>query len=369
MRIARALVCLLLAACGTKDQPAAPAPEESLIGGTVSDPKLHGAVWIGNCTATKVGPQVIKTAAHCINRNGETRGFTEDGVKYQGPCEIHPSYSQASYEKLVAARARLVMQQGSEAAAMLARLPQEQFLLIIGLSEEEYVNATMDWAYCKMDKVIPPPYEPVAFDESPVMGSIVELSGFGCPVRNGSVDGKFRIGKATVTRVPSGSNADTVARGTPAILCPGDSGGGAFFVDSKGVRRTWGTNSRTDWMNSYLVTDRVSKPWVAGWAAKVVAAICGLSPVLPGCRGLDQPPPSPTPSPSPSVPPPSPSPSPTATPTPLPETLHGCLEALVSLRLKLTADTKQDGAGELAKLARCNAQTPLPRTADLPLPE
>lgn len=54
--------------------------------------ELRPSVYIGNCTATIVGPQTLLTAGHC-RRSGQSASFTLDRTRYTGRCVRHPQYS------------------------------------------------------------------------------------------------------------------------------------------------------------------------------------------------------------------------------------------------------------------------------------
>ena len=119
----------------------------------------------------------------------------------------------------------------------------------------------------------------------------VRLTGYGCvqPGGGGGNDGVFRIGNARVTRLPSGSNNDTVTSGG-AALCFGDSGGAAYVLDDNGGRRIFGINSRGDIRTtSYLSSTYTAsfRNFVASWAQSNGQRICGVHADAPGCRGGD----------------------------------------------------------------------------------
>ncbi len=80
MRIQHALVIVVglslsvggLAACGDGADRASAAPEEELIGGKVAPADAFPATMhvVGNCTVTKVGANLVLTAAHCVRDSG-----------------------------------------------------------------------------------------------------------------------------------------------------------------------------------------------------------------------------------------------------------------------------------------------------------
>lgn len=215
------------------------APE--LIGGVIADPaEFPASVWVGNCTAVVAGEKVLLTAAHCTS-NGGTKSFSVGTTKYSAKCTHHPSYRG---------------------------------------------NSTADWAICLVDKKVEGiPYEQVASEKEYELESEILLSGYGCRIWGGGIDGKYRIGKAPVIRMPLGSNYDTVTRGKSA-LCSGDSGGPAWVV-SEGGRKLIGVNSRSNTTTtSYLSTHWVetAQSFYKSWAEKNQVKICGIDQDALGCR-------------------------------------------------------------------------------------
>lgn len=199
----------------------------------------------GRCSGTLVGYRVLLIASHCVS-NGGSASFTVNSEKYTAKCTHGPGYPS---------------------------------------------NSTADWSLCLTDKVVAGgPFEQVNFDSARVqMGAKLTLTGYGCIKKGGGGgnDGVFRIGEATVTKLPSGSNHDIVTEGG-AALCFGDSGGSAYYIDPTDGRR-WvvGINSRGDISTtSYLSsisTDTV-KDFMKDWSKKNDQVICGINMGAGDCR-------------------------------------------------------------------------------------
>ena len=236
--------------------------DPTLIGGTPADPKeFPASIYIsagsGRCTASVVGPQVVLSAAHCMGQ-GATITFTSGGNRYSAVCTHSRAYSG---------------------------------------------NSTADYAYCKTDKVVSGiKYEHVMIDKHPNMnvGSEIQLTGFGCvrPGGGGGNDGIYRIGKAKITRLPSGTDNDTIAARQPAALCFGDSGGPAFFYEGN-KRFQLSVNSRGNISDTSYLSSMFSaegKRFTLAWLeANPGMQICGVTPGTPNCRNEDEPKPEPKP--------------------------------------------------------------------------
>jgi hypothetical protein len=217
-------------------------PTHVLIGGVVAEPGAFPASpWVGNCTAAIVGERVLFTAAHCVS-NGGSKSFTVANTKYTAKCTHHSEYRN---------------------------------------------NDTADFAVCLTDKKVQGvPFEHVTVAVGYQKGDSILLSGYGCQKWGGGLDGKYRIGKAPVTRVPVGTDYDTVTVGS-AALCSGDSGGPAFLVAADGSRKVIGVNSRSNTTTtSYLSSHGVStaQNFYKSWAQANGAKICGIHPDAVGCR-------------------------------------------------------------------------------------
>lgn len=226
-------------------------PQPVLIGGRVADPKdwpasMYADMGGARCTATVVGEKVLFIAAHCV-ASGGTASFRVGTENYTSKCTHSKDYAG---------------------------------------------NATADYALCEIDRPVTAiPFENVnQNDELVKIGAEVLLTGFGCtqPGGGGGNDGKYRIGEARVTQVPSGTNNDIVTFGS--ALCYGDSGGPAFmYLDAQKTKRTQlSINSRGNIKDtSYLssVSTTAGKRFIKAWSELTSLKICGVHADAKGCRG------------------------------------------------------------------------------------
>lgn len=190
------------------------------------------------CSATLVGPDVVLTAAHCVDDVPLVRLSTPSGM-LTARCEIDPGYDEAS-------------------------------------------GRDRDWALCKLDDNVGhvTRLETIQTDSTFLEGAeSVLLSGFGCSDSSGAGIGVFRTGAATILATPPGSNfivtSDSVA------LCMGDSGGAAFLSKAESNRYQVSVNGLTDLAGerSYLVRLNSAEflRFARDWQVRNDAEICGLS--------------------------------------------------------------------------------------------
>jgi hypothetical protein len=175
-------------------------------------PEIHVARISGSlCTASVVGPRTVLLAAHCVY---EKRKIRVAGLSAE--CEISRAYDPAKAYGL-----------------------------------------TADYALCVTEEDIPNSvYGTVALEDDKIArGRYLLLSGAGCTEWN-ERDGKLRVGHARIVSTPNTASNDIVldwekvyfGGGEGAALCPGDSGGPAFYlpdVNKFQPRFIAGVNART----------------------------------------------------------------------------------------------------------------------------
>ncbi|WP_282053037.1 S1 family peptidase [Phaeobacter inhibens] len=175
-------------------------------------PEIHVARSGGGlCTASVLGPKTVLTAAHCVKDGGSLRVAGK-----RVTCTHSDSYN-----------------------------PKDKF------------GKTADYALCLSSSEIPSTKYGSILTEADILkrGRYVLLSGFGCTAWN-ERDGNLRVGHAKIERTPSTSSNDIVVGwdsvyqgdGQGAALCPGDSGGPAFYlsnINDFSNRAIIAVNSRT----------------------------------------------------------------------------------------------------------------------------
>jgi hypothetical protein len=206
------------------------------------------------CTSTAIGDRVILSAAHCIENNSVGEISISQNQKFLIRCERHPAYNP-----------------------------------IVATGKD---NFSKDFALCWTEKPMTGfPVERVSssFQDTRV-GAKIRLLGYGC-TQSGGFDEKFGVlysGQAKVTRVPASKDDIHMITVGDAVICYGDSGGGAYAdPDRRNGRSLIGVNSRTDaitnsWISS-TATDAFMN-WAMDWSQNKHVQICGLSEGNSRCR-------------------------------------------------------------------------------------
>lgn len=198
----------------------------------------------GSCTATLVGPQVVLSAAHCMD-DGMGVEFDYNGARIKSnACDHHPGYAD---------------------------------------------NQTKDFALCWLSEPLTGTWETINTDHGLVSkGDTVTLTGYGCTEEGGGGgnDGILREGSAKVTKTPSRNNFDIVTSAAKGALCFGDSGGPAFYSGDSG-RVVIGVNSRGNIKDtSYLsAVHMADQNFMKKWSEKRKLGICGVT-LDKGCRSV-----------------------------------------------------------------------------------
>lgn len=202
----------------------------------------------GTCTATLIGEAAMLTAAHCLP-HGSIISFVLAQRRVRGVCEHARGYH-----------------------------PQR--------------NQSEDWAICLLEfPVTNIQYETVATSVPP-LGQRVVLTGYGCTVEGGNLDGKLRAGiSEVVDGVSLGFGRETstvytrsnIATGG-AVLCPGDSGGPLFLIAGNSfnsARTLIGVNSRTTFrfgVSLFAATGSTAgKQFLKDWAERHGQKVCGVN--------------------------------------------------------------------------------------------
>lgn len=226
--------------------------EFKLINGWKVDPRLYPAILqkvSGKpCTAVIVGPKTILLAAHCINSSFKI-AFRSVSRTIQGECE----------------------------------------------SSTNRINddASNDWALClleeEVEEITP---ESININMAITPGTQLLLTGYGCSSVGVPTDNLLRFGYAFTVSKPINvmfpDEESTIytrrddTRG-PAIICPGDSGGPAFFIrgNQYAAREIVAINSRVNLRSEVSLLSATnssrSKEFFNTWINKHNTTICGIN--------------------------------------------------------------------------------------------
>jgi hypothetical protein len=230
----------------------------SLLGGSPANPDDYPASFFARvdgqyCTSTLVASRVALTAAHCVIHGGSI-SLKLSGKNIVGRCD---------------------MAAGSA------------------------TESGVDWTLCLLDQEIRGvTYENINSNSQLLTnGPSIKLTGFGCtnPDGSGGNDNVFREGLVTVAVVQSHHGTVLQTKGSVA-LCPGDSGGAAFFGFDPGYTRrvivavnshfTRDPVSGEYLLISYLasVADPTAQTYFKNWINRNGVLLCGIFPSPAGCR-------------------------------------------------------------------------------------
>lgn len=235
-----------------------------VIGGAPADPSEFKATLIIDgkmrCTATIVGPNVVLTAAHCVDNNA-TGIINFQGKESNVVCTQHPLYTTPNQCS----------------------------------SSDPPNTCTADIALCKSADILNGiKYEVIETNRNKLKkGMNINLIGFGCLTKGGNPSDTLYIGSTIVNVLTSESPKDfsdffMTINGGSVQACKGDSGAGNFDDADQSTRSIVGVTSVGDQEKStYLVqtSDTRIVTFFKDWARNNSAPICGVS--LPNPTGCN----------------------------------------------------------------------------------
>jgi hypothetical protein len=269
------LLCTLLAACASADEPAEAEDESALSHGVVAGASAFPSTVLfnGSCTATHIGERLLLTAAHCVR---DARGAVLPALSPGMKLSVSVRGKAPAVRSLEITRTlihprtvALCAAQGCGTLASSERRDAPDVAVI------EVARGLADLAIAEIDVA------PLA------VGDAVSILGYGCTGRVDvqNADGQLRFRNTRVVDVAATVHAGGLAatetaaletvRSSYAVtpgpltatsepvpnagLCPGDSGGALF---RKGTNQVVGVNASY----TFLPSDRTP---VTNWHARV----------------------------------------------------------------------------------------------------